>query len=434
MDASPPRRRPRPPSPPPSPPTEPAVSALPREILEKVLSFLPLRDAVRTSAVSRAWRRLWESAPDLALEWGYRERPAAVDAVLARYSRPVRRFRFCLRAASFQRADRWVPRLAAMGVRDLDLAFDLCRDGDLHDLDASIFSCRELTRLGLQRCDIPAAPPGLAGFPKLTKLYLCGVGFLEAGVRGLEALIAESPLLEVLWLNDLWFPEQEEEDDSDFEQDECVIHAPNLRQLTIRTEIEKDFGWRIEELPSIDDVDISLVTYNTNRDFVELLTALVPVRQLSLDMPLGESNALEGLSCSFQNLKGLSLHTDFCMLSTILSTICLLKIAPNLEELSIKIWYANFQEEEVGVDLLNAQWDDGLLGNLKKVTMDLATCQPNEMHFIKFVLSKVRRLQEFHIIVYEDCSRSNEELIVEILKYRRVSSQAKVFFSRMEFI
>ncbi|KAL6647483.1 hypothetical protein ACP70R_014920 [Stipagrostis hirtigluma subsp. patula] len=115
------------------------------------------------------------------------------------------------------------------------------------------------------------------------------------------------------------------------------------------------------------------------------------------------------------------------MLSTILSVIHLFKNAPNLAELF-------FQEVEVGVDILSAHWTDGLLGNLKSVSMYLATCQPNEMHFIEFVLSKARQLQEFRICVNEYCLKSNEELIVEILKYRRASPQAKVFFSRMEFI
>ncbi|KAL6647412.1 hypothetical protein ACP70R_014849 [Stipagrostis hirtigluma subsp. patula] len=168
--------------------------------------------------------------------------------------------------------------------------------------------------------------------------------------------------------------------------------------------------------------------------FVDLLTALAPVRKLDLHMPLRESNAMEGLSCSFENLKSISLHTDFCMLSTILSTICLLRNAPNLEELFFQIWHDNLQQVEVGVNILSEQWTDGLLGNLKSVSMDLATCQPNEMHFIEFVLSKARRLQKFDVTVNEYCPKSNEELLVEILKYRRASPQAKVFFSRMEFI
>ncbi|KAL6647482.1 hypothetical protein ACP70R_014919 [Stipagrostis hirtigluma subsp. patula] len=239
-----------------SPPPEPTVGSLPAEILEKVVSFLPLRDAVRTSAVSRAWRRLWESAPGLGLDWEYDTDPAVVDAVLMRYSRPVYSFRFHLSAVSFSHADGWVPLLAGKSVQALHLHFEQFRDIEPHDMDVSIFSCRELTCLNLKGCDIPAAPPGLAGFPHLTRLYLWAVGFPETGVRGLEALIAESPLIEVLWLTNLWFPEDEE--DEDYEHEEWGIQAQNLQSLTIRSEDGKDYGWLIRELPSIEDVKITV--------------------------------------------------------------------------------------------------------------------------------------------------------------------------------
>ncbi|KAL6607870.1 hypothetical protein ACP70R_040933 [Stipagrostis hirtigluma subsp. patula] len=415
-------------SPPQPPPSETTVDSLPTEVLEKVVSHLPLRDAVRTSAVARAWRRLWESAPDLALEWKYGAAPAAVDAVLARYARPVRsfRFRFGLSIASFWRADGWVALLAGKGVEAINLDFHELRGTVPHAMDASMFSCRELTCLDLTGCDIPAAPLGLAGFPKLKKLYLRCVGFPETGARGLEALIAASPLLEVLWLTDLSLPV--DDDDGD-ELEEWVIQGPNLRSLSLCSEYDMDYGWQIGELPAIEDVEIRFGFYSIDRDFVEFLTALAPVRKLNLDLPLRESNALAGLSCSFENLKSLALRTDFCALSNILFTICLLKKAPCLEELSFEIWHDNLQEDEVGIDILSAHWTDGFLGNLKSVSMDLATCQPNEMHFIEFVLSKARQLQEFHICVYEYCSESDEELFVEILKYRRASPQAEVFIN-----
>ncbi|CAO2191720.1 unnamed protein product, partial [Urochloa humidicola] len=260
--------------------------------------------------------------------------PAHADAVLARYSLPVRSFFFHLPEASFQRADDWVPLLAGKGVQTLRLHFSQGRDVEPHYMDASIFACRGLTYLDLSGCDTPAAPVGLVGFPNLTKLYLHGVGFPDNGVRGLEALIAESPLLQLLWLDKLWFPEDEDvEDDLGFE--EWVIRAPNLRDLRVISEY--DNGWQIEELPYIEKVDISSDNYTTNRDFVRLLTRVARVHKLCLNMPERVSSALEGLSCSFENLKSLSLHTDFCFLSTILSTLCLLKNAPNLEELSIQV-------------------------------------------------------------------------------------------------
>ncbi|KAK3123603.1 hypothetical protein QOZ80_8AG0633460 [Eleusine coracana subsp. coracana] len=295
MEASSPCRRSRHPSPPP----ETTLGSLPPEILEKIISHLPIRDAVRTSAISRAWRRLWETTPGLALEWGYGADPAAADSVLSRCSGPVRAFEFHLREEAFSRADDWVHLLAGKGVRSLRLRFSQGRDILPHDMDASIFSCSELTCLRLTGCDVPAAPLGFGGFPNLT--------------------------------TDLGIPEAEDDD----ELDECVIQAPNLRDLTIDSEFE--FGWQIEDLPSIESVEINFNDYSFSRDFMQLLTALGRVKKLVLKMPLRESNALEGLSCSFDNLKSLSLETDFCMSSTILSTICILKSAPNLEELYFEI-------------------------------------------------------------------------------------------------
>ncbi|KAL6650740.1 hypothetical protein ACP70R_009665 [Stipagrostis hirtigluma subsp. patula] len=44
------------------------LSALPDELLHNVLSFLPASQAVRSSVLSRRWRRLWRSAPCLDVD------------------------------------------------------------------------------------------------------------------------------------------------------------------------------------------------------------------------------------------------------------------------------------------------------------------------------------------------------------------------------
>ena len=51
-------------------------------------------------------------------------------------------------------------------------------------------------------------------------------------------------------------------------------------------------------------------------------------------------------------------------------------------------------------------------------------CTLSEMNFIKFVLSKARRLEEFHVCIDEDCSKSNEAVVTELVKYRRASPRA----------
>ncbi|CAL4999236.1 unnamed protein product [Urochloa decumbens] len=418
MEVSPPRGKSRPPL-----PSASIVDSLPPEILEKIVSHLPLRDAVRTSAISRAWRRLWESAPGLALEWdwGADTDPAVAGAVLARCSAPVRSFCFDLLVESFWRSDDWVPLLAAKGVQILKLNFSGGAGIDIHYMDASIFSCRGLTCLHLSGgCEIPAAPSGLAGFPKLTCLSLRKVGFPDNGVRGLEALIAESPLLEVLRLGELWFTQDGGEYDHSFEQ--WTIQAPNLRILSITSYYY--YGWQIEELPSIKEVEITSSDYPTGYDFVKLITRFARVKDLCLEMPckLREVNVLEGLSCSFENLKKLTLQTKLNILPTILSTLHFLKNAPYLETLHV-------EEAEVSVDLLNAHWIGSSFANLRTVIMDSIRCRPNEMHFIEFVLFNAPQLRELRVLPIPSFPRSikaNGKFLREIAKYRKASPQARL--------
>ncbi|CAL5005839.1 unnamed protein product [Urochloa decumbens] len=395
MEASPPRGKSRPPL-----PSASIVDSLPPEILEKIVSHLPLRDAVRTSAISRAWHRLWESAPGLALEWdwGADTDPAAAGAVLARCSAPVRSFCFDLLVESFWRSDDWVPLLAAKGVQILKLNFSGGAGIDIHYMDASIFSCRGLTCLHLSGgCEIPAAPSGLAGFPKLTCLSLRKVGFPNNGVRGLEALIAESPLLEVLRLGELWFT-QDGGDSKSF-------HV--LRK------------WRSH--PAIT---------STVHDFAKPITRFARVKNLCLEMPSREVNVLEGLSCSFGNLKKLTLQTKLNILPTILSTLHLVKNAPCLETLHVEIMSGgNTQEAEVSVDLLNAHWIGSSFANLRTVIMDSIKCRPNEMHFIEFVLFNAPRLRELLVLPIPSFPRSikaNGRFLREIAKYRKASPQARL--------
>ncbi|EEC67843.1 hypothetical protein OsI_35456 [Oryza sativa Indica Group] len=41
------------------------INALPEEVLQHVMSFLPAKQAVRTCVLARRWRHLWKSMPAL---------------------------------------------------------------------------------------------------------------------------------------------------------------------------------------------------------------------------------------------------------------------------------------------------------------------------------------------------------------------------------
>ncbi|KAG8047571.1 hypothetical protein GUJ93_ZPchr0008g13807 [Zizania palustris] len=297
METSPPRRKQRrPPSdgdPDAAAAEERSVDCLPEDILKNIVSRLPISDAVRTSMLSRSWRRRWESTPGLCHLWSRGAHPAAIGAVLARYSCFV--CEFCsrgIRREAFHFTDDWICLLAAKGVKSLTLSF---------------------WEYGVLNVGVPILHPAI---------FAC-----DNGGRELEAMIQMSPLLESLELDNVEL--------LDDEIDDWIIQTPNLRSLTIVS--FTDDGWQIQELPSIQEAHIIVEEYFIDRDFVNLLTCLSQVSELELHLPFTEDNALEGLSCSFQKLRSLTLHTNFNDASSILSTFSLLSRAPNLKHLEMEV-------------------------------------------------------------------------------------------------
>ncbi|KAG2584372.1 hypothetical protein PVAP13_6KG292600 [Panicum virgatum] len=378
MEASPPRRKQRLSSPDPAAEAAaPSLDSLPPEILEKIISCLHVRDAVRTCSLSRAWRRRWESTPGIRFFWDSSAAaapPAAIDAVLARYACPVRDFCYWeIPEEAFARTDEWIPALAGKGVQSLTLRFREYLRVDIHTLHLAVFSCRELTHLTLHGCFVPTAPPSFAGFPKLTWLSLTMVGFHEHGERDLEAMIHMSPLLETLELKDIQILGDE--------FDEWVIQAPNLRHLSF--EADEDYGLQIGELPSLDKAYVTIQEYSSvDRDFVKFLTRLAQVRVLEFRIPIVDSQL----------------------------------------------------NDEVDLEFFSAQCTNSLFPKLKTVTVTDTPLWSNEMYFIEFILSKARLLCALFVYKDDDSDYSNpsEEAVIQLAKFRRASPKARVFFRTMD--
>ncbi|EEC84652.1 hypothetical protein OsI_31545 [Oryza sativa Indica Group] len=383
-----------------------ALISLPPDVLDGVLTRLGLRDAVRTSALSRAWRRR------RARRW-----PPSTASSSAACPGRVRSFSAYVDKLTARRAHDWILVLARRGVESLDLASPIHNHLAVH---SSVFSCDRLAYLNLFACDIPPLPPGFAGFPNLRSLTLDHVWLRAGGEYQLEEIIENSPLLEMLVLSGIFI------DGDDIIN--WVIRAPNLQHLTICS--PNDYGWNLLDLPRLRSAVIDLWDYLGGRDFAEFLGKLLHVRKLYLFVSYQPSNGakiLETLPCTFDSLKSLKLYMDFCELPAILTIFCLLRNAPNLEKLKIMIT-DNEQKVEANGVFQNAEWTGGMCANLQIVQITRISWLPNEMSFIELILSKASLLRTISVTHGDKCLMSNEDALSELLKYKRASPQAQILF------
>jgi len=250
------------------------LSSLPVEMTEEILRRLSLDDAVRTSALAKPWRYRWAECPGFKLVFVAEDPPAAVDAVLAGYACNVSYAQLDVAPESNGKVDGWIRALAAKGIRCLVLCFTLVLSMRWLPVPASLFSCRELTSLLLKSCEIPALRSSSDGFPNLLALELDDVNFWENGQKTFEALIARSPLLRSLRI---MFPSINGEDDGG-NYSEWTIRAPNLRILSMGA--WQDCGWRLDDLPLIEEACIHL----EGNELPRILPALTRVENLSVEV------------------------------------------------------------------------------------------------------------------------------------------------------
>ncbi|KAK1631175.1 hypothetical protein QYE76_005490 [Lolium multiflorum] len=418
-----PRQRARPSEP---PPAADLLASLPPPLLDAILARLDIRDAVRTSALSRDWRRRWEALPSISLSFldkrGGTPTSLAVDRVLARYPGHISSFSFHFDKYSAARVADWLVALSTRGVRSINLQCSYYHYS--FTLHSSIFLCSQLVHLELNGCRMPPLPAGFTGFPVLEELKLYAAQFPENGESLLEEILGASPLLNTLNLSYLYVRDDGPAD--------WTIGGCNLRKLTIIS--DKSYGWRITDLPRLDEATIDLGKYVSSGNFEGFIAGFAQVRKLILHtcypLPLlANGHLMETLPCTFYNLKSLILSTHFCERPAILSTFCLLMNAPNLEVLEITIDRNFVDEIEANAENQNIQCTDDFCANLQVVKIKGIGWLPSEMCFIELVLSKAIVLHTMYLRLGYESSKSNEDALCELMTYRRGSPHAQVFFN-----
>ncbi|KVH97454.1 F-box domain, cyclin-like protein [Cynara cardunculus var. scolymus] len=161
------------------------MNILPSNIIQTMLTLLPMRDAFRTSILSRNWRHHCVNIPKLQFDdemfKGSNCNNLSVTCklthviypILLLHRGPILDFSLCIsELSSCYQIDQIISYLSKKStVKQFTLCF---RVGDNHKLPSSFFMLQQLTCLKLQNCAFQP-PSTFCGFSRLTSLYFHNV-------------------------------------------------------------------------------------------------------------------------------------------------------------------------------------------------------------------------------------------------------------------
>nr|XP_043627208.1 F-box/FBD/LRR-repeat protein At1g13570-like [Erigeron canadensis] len=167
---------------------------MPENVVTYILDSLPIKDAARTSILSRTWRFKWTMLTQIVFDFDkyYDERDLSI--FLLQLIGPVTKFILLVpnnKELDVKDIKRWIMFLSRKGIKEFAIINNHLKP---LKLPSHLFSCLELKHLKLCNCFF-RLPKTSSGFPNLLSLELRRVTF-ESGNCG--QLITRCPLLEIL--------------------------------------------------------------------------------------------------------------------------------------------------------------------------------------------------------------------------------------------
>ncbi|KAJ0250541.1 F-box domain-containing protein [Hirschfeldia incana] len=333
------------------------ISGLSDELLVKILSFLPTKDAVSTSILSKQWKFLWMWLPKLEYSEYHANPP---DASAFRYrdfidkNLPLHRAPFIeslvLKSSNpqlFRPEDinSWVGIAVSRSLRELSLRIRYKSIGNkpFVPLPSSLYTCNSLTTLKLKGESIFVDVPQSVSLPCLKTLKLRDVTYLNDD--SLRLLLSNCPVLEDLLIDRYG--------DADDNVRAVVVKVSALQRLTLKMysdyrdvehvivtplkyfKIHDDghgLSYMIEHMPKLEEADLS-VTHSLDK----LLGSMTSVKHLSVRQffNVEEDESVFDVGTVFNQLE----HLKLCIYSEDWSKILvwLLRNSPKLRVLNLYV-------------------------------------------------------------------------------------------------
>ncbi|XP_009594958.1 F-box/FBD/LRR-repeat protein At1g13570-like isoform X1 [Nicotiana tomentosiformis] len=406
------------------------ISNLPCNVVDEILGCLPLKDAVKTSILSKDWRYKWVTRQELDFGYNFfgsfahdQEAKTIIYQVLLIHKGPILKFKLGgFNLKSCPDIDHWILFLSKKNIQEFTLHI---WSGNIYHLPSHLFTFQQLRRLEIHKC-LFYPPSGFKGFEKLINLDFDRVTFVPSIFRN---LISKCPLLERLRL--LWC--------TDFDTLEIV--APNLKFFEFRG---KSKSFCFKNAPVLSKVILSLnspVLADASpvcSNFMKFFHCMPSLRELDIRGWLLEYLTKGGLPenppTALNNVKTLKTDMSFRNVEEVSVAVYLITSCPKLQQLTIRCQSVDNDVEPV-VHFLRAQSfsGGGVVKLLQRVHMSTFSGLEMEMEFVRFILASAPLLKQIFIWNYS-CFllRPGRQLMNEIKQYRRASPDVEFKFEEVD--
>ncbi|THG16439.1 hypothetical protein TEA_021694 [Camellia sinensis var. sinensis] len=416
--------------------TDDIVSGLPRNLIDNILERMPVRDAARTSILSRNWRYIWSSLPHLVLDKRFfadiiRNNPlyaytfvSIISNILLLHSGPVLKFSLYIPNTHCDwdlHVTQWLLFLSRNGIKELNLDN---RNVKSYKLPSYVFSCPELTHLKLRNC-VFKPPEVFGGFCNLISLHFEKMVF-AANIFG--TLVPSVPLLETLNFSGCTGIEH------------FNIHSPKLKTF-FATDSRDVKSISFQSTPNLTMISIVLgkkaenpgqgSTINLNK-FLYDLPRILKICFDGFFLKLLAAGPVPWVfSIPFNQLKHLVFtKIRFDDLDQMSCVLCLLRSSPNLKKLRMTASAVRENAVEPNPSYLEAPgFIFQMLNQLRTVKITSITGLRAELLFIKCILACSPFLETMHV-QYHQIVDAHEgfRISTELMRFSRASPRAEIIY------
>ncbi|KAJ1698411.1 hypothetical protein LUZ63_006923 [Rhynchospora breviuscula] len=413
------------------------------DILLCVISFLPPKDAARTSILCRRWRYLYSTCPSIAFDLrdfredfrGDEQSQAIrfldiVSSTLLFYKgESLEQFKLVFNADRIYNLwhlqtyfDSFLRTAREKSVRSLSLEMSYTSLTDVHDkaneqyrkklycLPSYIFKCASLQSLMLKNCAIETI-----GMPSLRYLAVLHLILVEGRQQSIQELITHCISLRELAVEGCRLVDSLEISLLNLEtlsvrcchqMKSLIINAPNLFSLNFDGDLFNKLDFKILKSEEVRSVRLGICHRKAPRklqtppcsltrvkEFTKFATELENAKHLSFVMSSFEDFAIEELLQSapllLHKVKRLSLKGWIGSRRSILGITILLALTPSIESLSLEFSEMTTKKESSATDeeLIDFPSIDCLNHTLKHITLRNFVGNEAELILLQFFLS-----------------------------------------------